>query len=363
VNRHAFIERLATAGITNGMKIISKLPRRVVLLVVVGLVVASVAAGLALARGTATPAIGTGVVIIDTNLAYQGASAAGTGIVLTSSGEVLTNNHVISGATTIKVVVPKTGRSYTARVLGYDRSADVAILQLQGASNLKTLSISSATLTVGANVTALGNAGGTGSITSATGKVTGLGKSITASDGMGASEQLTGLIETSAGLQPGDSGGPLLDSRGRVVGMDTAASVGNGFQGISATDAYAIPIANALTIAHAVTSGRASATVHIGATAFLGVQVASVGSPGYGYGPSTSGALIAGVVTGGPADSAGLAAGDVITAIDGHTVSSPTAISALVLTKKPGAKISVAYVDQSGTSHTTSVTLGTGPPQ
>jgi S1-C subfamily serine protease len=355
---------LASPDTTWGMKIVRKLPRRVAILVVVGLLVASVGAGIALARGTARP-IGSGVVVIDTNLAYQGGAAAGTGMVLTSSGEVLTNNHVISGATTIKVVVPKTGHSYTARVVGYDRTADVAVLQLQGASNLKTVSTSSAKLTVGATVTALGNAGGNGSITSATGTVTGLGKSITASDDAGGSEQLTGLIETNAGVQPGDSGGPLVNSQGKVVGMDTAASSSRfGFQGISATDAYAIPIAKALTIAHAISSGKASATVHVGATAFLGIEVESVVTPGFGgQGASASGALIAGVVPGGPAASAGLVAGDVITAINGHTVSSPSAVSALVLTKKPGAKIGVAYVDPSGASHTTTVTLGSGPAQ
>ncbi len=367
MSRGAFIKRLATVGTTKGMKIVRKLRMRVVLLVVVGVLLASVGAGIALARGSAAP-IGTGVVVIETNLAYQGSAAAGTGMVLTSSGEVLTNNHVISGATTIKVVVPKTGHSYTARVLGYDRTADVALLQLQGASNLKTVSISSAKLTVGATVTALGNAGGTGSISSATGRVTGLGKSITASDDQGGSEQLTGLIETNAGIEPGDSGGPLVNSRGQVVGMDTAGSTssGFGFQNVSATDAYAIPIANALTIAHAISSGKASATVHIGATAFLGIEVESVAGAGYGYrgqGASVSGALIADVVSGGPAASAGLAAGDVITAINGHTVSSPAGISALVLTKKPGAKITVVYLDQSGTSHTASVTLGSGPAQ
>jgi S1-C subfamily serine protease len=361
VNRAALTESLATVGITNGMKIVQKLPRRVVLLVVVGLIVAAVGAGIALARGTASP-IGSGVVVIDTNLAYQGATAAGTGMVLTSSGEVLTNNHVISGATTIKVVVPKTGHSYTARVVGYNRTADVALLQLQGASNLKTVSIGSAKLSVGATVTALGNAGGNGSISSATGRVTGLGKSITASDDQGGSERLTGLIETNAGVQPGDSGGPLLNSKGQVVGMDTAASSGFGFQNVSAADAYAIPIAKALTIAHAISSGKASATVHIGATAFLGIEVQSVNAAGYG-GASASGALIAGVVSGGPAASAGLAAGDVITAINGHTVSSPSAVSALVLTKKPSAKITVAYVDRSGASQTTTVTLGSGPAQ
>jgi S1-C subfamily serine protease len=359
------MRRLATAGTTNGMKILRKLRKRVVLLVAAGLVAALVGAGIALARGQAT-AIGTGVVVIDTNLAYQGGAAAGTGMVLTSSGEVLTNNHVISGATTIKVVVPTTGHSYTARVLGYDRTADVALLQLQGASNLKTVSISSGRLSVGATVTALGNARGTGSISSATGTVTGLGKSITASDDSGGGEQLTGLIETNAGLEPGDSGGPLVNSRGQVVGVDTAASAGFGFQNVSATDAYAVPIAKALTIARAISSGKASATVHIGATAFLGIEVQSVGAPGYGFGGGdapASGALIAGVVSGGPADSAGLAAGDVITAINAHTVSSPAAISAFMLTKKPGAKISVAYVDQFGTSHIASVTLRSGPAQ
>ena len=358
---------LATAGTTDDMKIVRRLPRRIVLLVVAGLLAASVAAVtavIAFARGTASP-IGSGVVVIDTDLAYQGNAAAGTGMVLTSSGEVLTNNHVISGATSIKVIVPTTNHSYKARVVGYDRTADVALLQLQSASNLKTVAISSADLPVGTAVTALGNAGGDGKITSAAGTVTGLGKAITASDAGGASEQLTGLIETNAGVQPGDSGGPLVNRQGQVVGMDTAASAHFGFQNVSATDAYAIPIAKALTIAHAISSGKASSTVHIGATAFLGIEVES-DTPGYGNGgpgASASGALIASVVSGGPAASAGLAAGDVITAIDGHTISSPSAIPALVLTKKPGAKISVAYLDQSGTSQTASVTLGSGPPQ
>ena len=357
MNRAAFMELLATAGIGNDVKIVRRFPRRVVLLVVVGLLVASAVAGIALARGTARP-IGSGVVVIDTNLAYQGGAAAGTGMVLTASGEVLTNNHVISGATTIKVVVPSTGHSYTARVLGYDRAADVALLQLQGTSSLKTVSISSAKLSVGAAVTALGNAGGNGSIASATGKVTGLGKTITASDDSGGSEQLTGLIETNAGLEPGDSGGPLVNSRGQVVGMDTAASSGFGFQDVSATDAYAVPIAKALRVAHSISSGKTSATVHIGATAFLGIEVESVVTPA-----SSSGALIAGLVSGGPAASAGLAAGDVITAVNGHTVSSPTAVTSLIAAKKPGTKITIGYVDRTGAPHTARVVLGSGPPQ
>ena len=334
------------------------------MLALAGLATLAVGARVVAASGKAKP-IGRGVVVIDTNLAYQGASAAGTGIVLTSSGKVLTNNHVINGATTIKAVLPGTGHSYTAKVVGYDKTADVAVLQLEHASSLKTLSVGdSSSLTVGSLVTAYGNAGGTGSFTSATGRVTGLGKTITASDDQGSSEQLTGLIETNAGVVPGDSGGPLLDSAGRVVGMDTAASSGAGYQSISSTDAYAIPIARALTIAQEIEAGHASATVHIGGTAFLGVEVESVDSGYGGYGSASgSGALVAGVVSGGPAASAGLTAGDVITAIDGRTIASPATVSALIVTMKPGTKITVTYTDQAGGRHAVRVTLGSGPPQ
>jgi S1-C subfamily serine protease len=347
------------------MNIIRTLSRKVIVLAAMGVAVASVGAGVALARGNVTP-IGTGVVVINTNLAYQGGSAAGTGMVLTSAGEVLTNNHVISGATTIKVTVPKTSHTYTATVVGYSVTSDVAVLKLQGASNLKTISTSSTKLTVGASVIARGNAGGTGVITSATGKVTGLGKTITAADESGASEQLVGLIETNAGIQPGDSGGPLENVKGQVVGMDTAASTAGfgGFQNVTATDAYAIPIAKAVSIANAITAGKASTTVHVGATAFLGIQVSSVGNPGFGGGgQSAPGAMIVAVVPGGPAESAGLVAGDVITALNGQTLSTPTAITAFVLTQKPGANVTVTYLDQSGTSQTATVTLGSGPAQ
>jgi S1-C subfamily serine protease len=339
---------------------------RVVLFVVTGLVAIAVGAGLALASNKAAP-IGTGVVVINTNLGYQNSAAAGTGMVLTSSGEILTNNHVISGATTIKVVVPNTTHKYTARVVGYSRTADVAVLQLQNASNLKTISVGdSSKLTVGQAVTGLGNAGGTGSLTSATGTITGLGKSITASDEAGGSEQLVGLIETNAGIQAGDSGGPLLDSAGRVIGMDTAASAGVGFQQAAASDAFAIPIGKATTIAKEIEAGKTSTTVHIGATAFLGIQVESLDSagPGFGNGGSSgTGALVAGVVSGGPAASGGLVAGDVITALNGKEISSPTAIPSIILKLKPGAKIAVTYSDQLGTSQTTNITLGTGPAQ
>jgi S1-C subfamily serine protease len=349
------------------MKILRDIHTRVLLFVALGLVAAGVAAAVAFARGKAAP-IGTGVVVVNTNLAYENGEAAGTGMVLTSSGEVLTNNHVINGATTIRVVVPGTGRSYAATVAGYDRTEDVAVLRLKGASNLATVSTDTSPLTVGQAVTALGNAGGTGTLTTAPGSVTGLGKSIVASDESGVSERLTGLIETDANVQPGDSGGPLLDADGDVVGMDTAASAGFGFQNASSTDAYAIPIARALAIARQIEAGKASATVHIGATAFLGVEVRAVETTGYGYGygsgsPTATGSLIAGVVDGGPADRAGLVAGDVIVAINGRTVTTPTVITTVLQTKKPGMRVAIRYVDQLGVTRTVSVKLGSGPPQ
>jgi S1-C subfamily serine protease len=141
--------------------------------------------------------------------------------------------------------------------------------------------------------------------------------------------------------------------------MDTAASASSAYAANS-SDAYAIPIGKALTIAKEIALGKASSAVHIGATAFLGVEVQDAGNGGYG---DLSGAVIAGVVPNGPAASAGLTAGDVITAIDGHSISSAAQVSPLILAKKPGARITVAYVDQYQNGATTTVKLGTGPAQ
>src|SRR6185312_2074949 len=313
-----------------------RLRGRIVLAAVVVTAAAS-AAGFALTSGGGPARVGSGVVVIETNLGYQDAQAAGTGMVLTSSGTVLTNNHVIRGATQIRVVDPTTGRKYSAQVVGYDTADDIAVLQA-GASNLKTIPLGdSSSLSTGDAIKALGNAGGTGSLRPAAGTITGLGRGITVSDDQGGSESLSGLIQTNAPIQPGDSGGPLMNASGEVVGMDTAASVANGSPQDVATAGYAIPIDKAMSIASQITHGQASTAVHIGGTAFLGVEVEADSYSG-------SGAVVTSVVPGSPADSAGLTPGDLITAVGDQSVSSPDHLTEIVATQKPGAPVSATYV-------------------
>jgi S1-C subfamily serine protease len=353
-----------------------------------------------------------GLVDVVSTLGDEQATAAGTGIVLTSNGEILTNNHVIDGATSIKVTDVGNHRTYTAKVVGYDATQDVAVIQLQNASGLTIASLGdSSTVKTGDGVVALGNAGGKGGTPSvAAGTVTALNQSITASDeGSGNSEQLTGLIETNANIQPGDSGGSLVNSYGQVIGMDTAASSGTQLQsqsGQAAEQAYAIPINEATSIAKQIEAGSASATTHLGATAFLGVETqpasdgsssgiggsggsggfggfggsnGSSGSSGFGgfggssgfggfggsqgssQGGSTAGVTIVGTLAGSPAANAGLTEGDEITSVGGQSVSTAQDIAQVLVKYHPGDSISISWVDQSGQSQTANVTLASGP--
>jgi S1-C subfamily serine protease len=303
------------------------------------------------------------LVDVNTQLAYQNASAAGTGMVLTSNGEVLTNNHVVEGATSISVTDVGNGQTYSATVVGTDATDDVAVIQLTGASGLKTVSLgNSSTLQAGDSVVAIGNAGGTGGTPSySSGSVTALNQSITASDELSSnSEQLTGLIEHSATLQPGDSGGSLVNASGQVVGMDTAASSSGNFQfsGQSGSNQnYAIPINQALSIAKQIEAGQSSSSIHIGPTAFLGVEVESTSSAG----GSGSGAEIEQVEPGSPAAQAGLASGDVIDSLDGQTIDSPEALSSAMETYKPGDTVQLGWLDSSGQQQSASVVLASGP--
>jgi S1-C subfamily serine protease len=264
--------------------------------------------------------------------------------------------------------------------VGYDATQDVAVIQLQNASGLTVASLgNSSSVQNGDSVTALGNAEGKGGTPSvATGSVTALNQSITASDELSnINEQLTGLIETNAPIQPGDSGGPLVNSHGQVIGMDTAASSSYELQGQSstATQAYSIPINEAQSIANQIEAGTTSADVHIGATAFLGVEIGSSNSTGNGSGGfggfggfggqnsqgTTSGVSVGGTVSGSPAANAGLTAGDTITAIAGQSVTSAEDLAHDLVKYHPGNSISVTWVDQSGQSHTATMTLATGP--
>jgi S1-C subfamily serine protease len=320
-----------------------------------------------------------GLVDVNTVLGYANAEAAGTGIVLTSNGEILTNNHVVEGATSIKVTDIGNGKTYTASVIGYDRTQDIAVLQLQGASGLTTETLADSTkVAVGDAVVGIGNAGGAGGTPSAAaGTVTALNQSITASDGSsGSSEQLTGLIQVNANIQSGDSGGALVNSAGQVIGVDTAASTGYQFSGGQGTNpgassgnqGYAIPINQAITLAHQIIAGTSSSTIHIGTTAFLGVGVQDAGQSQQGnlgqaapQNGATSGAQIADTVPNGPAETAGLQVGDVITALNGQAVDSATALTNLMDTHHPGDKLTVTYTDSAGAQHTTTVTTILGP--
>lgn len=312
-------------------------------------------AGSGRASSAVSSTVAGGVVDIDTTLGYLQATAAGTGMVLSSTGEILTHNHVVKGATAIRVTVVSTGRSYTASVVGTAPTQDVAVLQLAGATGLSTIPIGdSSTVSVGQAVTATGNAGGTGGQpTVVTGQVTAVAQTITAGDASsGEAQQLTGLIQTDAPIVAGDSGGPLA-ADGKVVGMDTAASASSRFGPATAPEGYAIPINTAVRIAAAIESGTASATVHIGTHGMLGIAVDPQADG--------SGAVVSGLLRGGSAAGAGLAAGDVITALDGAAVDSPTGLTTLLARTHSGQTVTVGWTDAYGQAHTARVTLTAAP--
>ena len=216
-----------------------------------------------------------GLVIINTNLQFDSEAAAGTGMVINPNGLVLTNNHVIDGSTKITATVSATGKTYPAMVVGYDKTRDIALIQLQNASGLTTVPIgNSSSVKIGDAVVALGNAEGRGSITATAGEVTGLNQTITASEegSSTASETLSGMIQTDADIVPGDSGGPLAGSTG-VIGMDTA---GNGVSDQQQASAgFAIPINTALSVARQIAGGHASSTITIGYPPFVGIFIGS----------------------------------------------------------------------------------------
>jgi S1-C subfamily serine protease len=337
-------------------------------------------------------AVAPGVVDVDASLPYLDETAEGTGFVIdAAAGLVLTNNHVIDGATSVTVTPVSSGRHYQAEILGYDRADDVALLRLPHATGLRAVTIGdSSHVTVGTPVLAIGNEGGQGgSPTVAPGVISNLDRTIRASDQTAALlETLFGMLQTTADIRPGDSGGPLADAAGQVIGIDTAAG------GTTVYSGYAIPIRQALTIASQIAARRAGPGIQIGLPGFLGALVPASGStdprrqasqqqrePGSvpssdggcvtgaastvpaQIAPARSGALVDGVLCGTVAASAGLLAGDVITSFDGRLVATPAALTALLGRCRPGQAVSLAWVSPGGSLHTALLTLGTGPAQ
>jgi S1-C subfamily serine protease len=295
--------------------------------------------------------VGPQVVDISTRFGYNNAVGAGTGIVIDPGGVVLTNNHVISGATDISAFAVGNGQTYAVDVIGYSRTADVAVLQLRGGGGLPSANIGGG-VGVGDPIVALGNAGGQGGTPSAVaGRVVALNQSVSATDTLtGAEENLGGLIQANAAIRPGDSGGPMVNDAGQVIGMNTAAT--DNYK-MSGGQGFAIPIGTAMGVAGQIRSGGGSNTVHIGPTAFLGLGVMDNGG---------NGARVERVVGTGPASAAGISPGDVITGVDNVPINGATAITDVLVPHHPGDTILVHWRTRGGEDRTSPVTLADGPP-
>jgi S1-C subfamily serine protease len=333
------------------------------------------------------------VVDVTAVLRYDDETASGTGFVIDASAAfVLTNNHVIRDATSVTVTIPGTGHSFPARIVGADVPADVAVLQIGPGPGLTSAPLGdSADVSVGTAVIAIGNqAGADASPVLAPGVISGTGRTIDAADGSsGFSEILRGMLATTARIEPGDSGGPLADSAGVVIGMDTAAGTDGAAPG------YAIPINAALAAARQIAAGQPGPGIVLGIGGFLGaivgsttapspqaqaaqqksLQPASAGSPARPgclpteaappvpavVAPAPAGALVDAVLCGSPAAMAGIVAGDVITSADGRSVSSPDALTAIVSGCDPDSMIPVTWMSTAGAMRTAQVRLGSAP--
>lgn len=311
----------------------------------------------------ATEAQQRGVVMIDS--VTTNGEGAGSGMVLRSDGTVLTNYHVVEGSTQIRVTVPG-GQKYTAEVVGHDESHDIAVLKLKGASNLATVRLDTDGVKVSEKVLAVGQGGGEGVLYAASGLVTATDRSITASDStaLDSSEELTGLIQTSAPIVGGYSGGPLFDADGEVIGIDTAAASSNSLTAYGngssrSAEGYAIPITQAKSLADTILAGTKTSTNHIGHRAALGIAVVPSGSSRRGMTPygGSSGVTVQNVQSGSATASTGLAAGDVITALDGTTISDTGDLADVMDGHYPGDSMKVTWTDTSGVTRTATVTL------
>jgi S1-C subfamily serine protease len=306
--------------------------------------------------------------IVDINTIIQtssgGGAAAGTGMIITSSGEVLTNNHVVDGSTSISVTIAGHAGTYTAHVIGVSPTADVALIQIEGVSGLPTVTLAdSSSVKPGDPIVAIGNALGAGGTPSVTqGQVNAIDQTITASEGGSKSETLTGMIQEDAAISPGDSGGALVNSSGQVIGMITAGEA-QGFRSSSSTVGYAISTNSALAVVNQIRSGQATAGVFIGPVGYLGVSIRDL-TPAIAAQngiTSTAGPLVWAVQAGSPAEQAGITRLSVITSVGGTPVDSSATLGEALHAYKPGAIVAITWIDQNGASHTKNVTLIAGP--
>lgn len=286
--------------------------------------------------------------------------AAGTGMIITSNGEVLTNNHVIANATSIKVQLFNQTTLYNATVVGADPTHDVAVIKIQGVSNLPTVTFGkSSALQVGDSVVAVGNALALQGLPTVTqGIVSGLHRSISTG-----TTTLTDLIQTDAPINPGNSGGPLVNSSGQVIGMNTAIISGTGNEPAQ-NIGFAEAIDSVLPIVHQIEAhpNTSNGTITSG-KAFLGVGIQNL-TPSIaaqlGLATNLSGVLVVDVVPGSPANSAGITAGSVITSVDGKKVTSASQLVAAIQKKAPGDRVTISWTNSNG-SGSAVVTLGSAP--
>ena len=299
--------------------------------------------------------------IVDINTTLGNGSAAGTGMIVSSTGEILTNNHVVSGSTSISVTVQGRSQTYSAHVVGVDQSQDVAVIQIdQNVSGLPTVTIAdSSSLQVGDTVIAIGNALGQGGAPHVTsGQVTALDQTITASTGGSNAETLNGMIESNALIYEGDSGGALVNSSGQVVGMITAGQA-QGFRSAASDVGYAISSNTALGVVNRIRAHEQAADLTYGQVGYMGVSVQSMdASAAQQLGLSvTSGALVTATpAEGTPAANAGITRFSVITNVGGSPVTSADTLGTAIKSHRPGDSVSVTWVNTSGT-HTATVTL------
>jgi len=301
------------------------------------------------------------IVDVSATLADGSGESDGTGMILTSAGEILTNNHVIQGSKQIQVRVSNGAQTFAAQLVGTDANDDVAVLQAQGAFGLSTISLgNSSQVAVGDGVVAIGNAfARVGPPTVTVGAVTALNQSITVQGDLGETEQLTGVIQTNANIEPGNSGGPLFNTAGQVIGMNTAAANGQS-PGADTNQSFSIPINRALSIKNAIAGGRGGGDVSVGQQGFLGVSV-QTGTRHSSAVTGGAGVLVTGVAPGSPAATAGIVGGDRITAINGQPLGSATRLSQLLAVHHPGDPFGVTWTDLAGQSHTATVQLAAPP--